>query len=122
EFLHEVDDTCPRISTDRVRLKQVLLNLLSNAVKFTQKGTVSLIVSCGTESVRFVVSDTGIGIRTNDLEAIWDDFRQVDQSRTREFGGTGLGLSIVRKLLERMGGRVDVRSRYGEGTTFIVTL
>ena len=60
--------------------------------------------------------------RRRDLQAIWEDFRQVDQSRTREFGGTGLGLSITRKLLERLGGSVTVQSRYGEGSTFSVYL
>jgi len=68
------------------------------------------------------VIDTGIGIRASDLQAIWDDFRQVDQSRTREFGGTGLGLSITRKLLERLGGSVTVQSTYGEGSKFSVYL
>jgi signal transduction histidine kinase len=72
--------------------------------------------------VRIDVIDTGIGIRASDLQAIWEDFRQVDQSRTREFGGTGLGLSITRKLLDRLGGSVDVRSTYGEGSTFSVYL
>jgi signal transduction histidine kinase len=72
--------------------------------------------------VRIDVVDTGIGIRQSDLQAIWEDFRQVDQSRTREFGGTGLGLSITRKLLERLGGAVTVQSNYGEGSTFAVYL
>ena len=72
--------------------------------------------------MRIDVIDTGIGIRASDLQAIWEDFRQVDQSRTREFGGTGLGLSITRKLLDRLGGSVDVRSTYGEGSTFSVYL
>jgi signal transduction histidine kinase len=66
--------------------------------------------------------DTGIGIREKDLQAIWEDFRQVDQSRTREYGGTGLGLSITRKLLDRLGGTVSVRSKYGEGSVFSVLL
>ena len=68
------------------------------------------------------VVDTGIGIRQADLQAIWEDFRQVDQSRTREFGGTGLGLSITRKLLERLGGSVAVQSDYGNGSAFSVYL
>ena len=72
--------------------------------------------------MRIDVIDTGISIRASDLQAIWEDFRQVDQSRTREFGGTGLGLSITRKLLDRLGGSVDVRSTYGEGSTFSVYL
>jgi signal transduction histidine kinase len=72
--------------------------------------------------VRIAVSDSGIGIRSEHLDAIWEDFRQIDQSRTREFGGTGLGLSITRKLLERLGGNVHVESSFGVGTTFTVWL
>jgi len=72
--------------------------------------------------VRIAVSDSGIGIKSEHLDAIWEDFRQIDQSRTREFGGTGLGLSITRKLLERLGGNVQVESSYGVGTTFTVWL
>src|SRR5437667_9132284 len=79
-------------------------------------------VSKDEEDLRFDVRDTGIGIRQGDLQAIWEDFRQVDQSRTREFGGTGLGLSITRKLLDRLGGSVTVQSSYGEGRTFSVYL
>jgi signal transduction histidine kinase len=72
--------------------------------------------------VQIDVVDTGIGIRPDDLQAIWEDFRQVDQSRTREFGGTGLGLSITRKLLDRLGGSITVKSVYGAGSTFSVLL
>ncbi|HSQ28591.1 MAG TPA: ATP-binding protein [Gemmatimonadaceae bacterium] len=122
EFEIDVDPDCPAIYTDRTKIKQVLLNLLSNAVKFTTKGHVSVETRCAPDGVRIDVVDTGIGIRQSDLEAIWEDFRQVDQSRTREFGGTGLGLSITRKLLERLGGKVIVRSTYGEGSTFSVFL
>ncbi len=100
----------------------MLLNLLSNAVKFTNKGRVTVAANCAPGGVRIDVIDTGIGIRQSDLQAIWEDFRQVDQSRTREFGGTGLGLSITRKLLERLGGSVTVQSSYGEGSTFSVFL
>ena len=122
EFEIDVDPDCPAIYTDRTKIKQVLLNLLSNAVKFTTKGRVSVETRCAADGVRIDVVDTGIGIRQSDLEAIWEDFRQVDQSRTREFGGTGLGLSITRKLLERLGGKVIVKSTYGEGSTFSVYL
>ena len=122
DFVIDVAPDCPVIYTDRTKIKQVLLNLLSNAVKFTNHGSVSVEAQCASGGVRIDVIDTGIGIRAGDLQAIWEDFRQVDQSRTREFGGTGLGLSITRKLLERLGGSVTVQSRYGEGSTFSVYL
>ena len=122
EFVLDVDPDCPAIYSDRTKIKQVLLNLLSNAVKFTTKGRVTVETRCAADGIQIDVVDTGIGIRASDLEAIWEDFRQVDQSRTREFGGTGLGLSITRKLLERLGGSVVVKSKYGEGSTFSVFL
>jgi len=122
DFVIDVSGDCPVIHTDRTKVKQVLLNLLSNAVKFTNRGRVSVEARCAPGGVRIDVVDTGIGIRQSDLQAIWEDFRQVDQSRTREFGGTGLGLSITRKLLERLGGSVTVHSTYGEGSTFSVYL
>ena len=74
------------------------------------------------DRVCIAVSDSGIGIRSEHLAAIWEDFRQIDQSRTREFGGTGLGLSITRKLVEALGGSIAVESEYGSGSTFSVTL
>ena len=118
-----VSDDCPVITSDRTKIKQILLNLVSNAVKFTHEGAVTIAVECAVEGgVCIRVADTGIGIRREDLEAIWEDFRQVDQSRTREHGGTGLGLSITRKLLDRLGGRASVESVYGKGTTFTVWL
>jgi len=122
DFIVDVPPDAPTMLTDRTKVKQILLNLLSNAVKFTHKGSVTVRVVPQGELVRFDVADTGIGIRESDLEAIWEDFRQVDQSRTREFGGTGLGLSITKKLIAALGGRASVTSTYGEGSTFSVTL
>jgi PAS domain S-box-containing protein len=122
DFSMDVAPDCPVIYSDRTKIKQILLNLLSNAVKFTSQGGVSIAARCTETGVRIEVVDSGIGIRPNDLQAIWEDFRQVDQSRTREFGGTGLGLSITRKLLERLGGSVTVQSQYGSGSTFSVHL
>jgi PAS domain S-box-containing protein len=118
-----IDELAP-IRTDRTKLKQVLLNLVSNAVKFTQEGSVTVTVGRGQvdSGIRVIVADTGIGIKSEDLRAIFEDFRQIDQSHTREHGGTGLGLSITRKLLTLLGGSIDVASEYGVGTTFTIEL
>ena len=110
------------LHTDRTKVKQILLNLLSNAVKFTHQGGIWVTISRDEEDLRFDVRDTGIGIRPSDLDSIWEDFRQVDQSRTREFGGTGLGLSITRKLVDALGGHVFAESVFGKGSTFTVIL
>jgi PAS domain S-box-containing protein len=124
DYFADVQSGLGPIRTDRTKLKQVLLNLLSNAIKFTQQGSVALRATAAPagEGVRIVVEDTGIGIREEHLKAIFDDFRQLDQSHTREHGGTGLGLSITRKLLTLLGGRIEVHSRFGEGTRFTVDL
>ncbi|MFL5564930.1 MAG: ATP-binding protein [Gemmatimonadaceae bacterium] len=110
------------LHTDRTKVKQIFLNLLSNAVKFTHHGGIWVTVSRDEEDLRFDVRDTGIGIRSGDLESIWEDVRQVDHSRTREFGGTGLGLSITRKLVDALGGHVFAESTFGKGSTFTVVL
>ena len=122
EATYQVAEPGLTVYTDRTKLKQILLNLLSNAVKFTHVGWVRLTATRSAEFVAIAVSDSGIGIKSEHLDAIWEDFRQIDQSRTREFGGTGHGLSITRKLLERLGGGVEVSSSYGVGTTFTVKL
>jgi PAS domain S-box-containing protein len=110
------------METDRTKVRQIILNLISNAVKFTARGSVSIAARTHASEVRIAVSDTGIGIRPQDLEVIFEEFRQVDQSRTREYGGTGLGLSITRKLIALLGGDIAVASQYGRGSTFTVIL
>jgi PAS domain S-box-containing protein len=112
----------PPLRTDRTKIKQVLLNLVSNAIKFTHEGTVSVTSEPSPTGIRIVVQDTGIGIKPEHVGAIFDDFRQLDQSHTREFGGTGLGLSITRKLLTLLGGTIAVESTYGVGSRFTVEL
>lgn len=120
----EVDAEVPPIVTDETRLRQVLLNLLSNAVKFTDSGSVILEVSADpvVERVRMSVVDTGIGIGEDQLESIFEEFTQADQSPTRSRGGAGLGLAISRKLVEAMGGTLEVRSVVGQGSEFRVQI
>jgi two-component system sensor histidine kinase RpfC len=107
-------------------LEEILLNLLGNAVKFTEKGYVTLAVHPTTENnrtlIRFIVSDTGIGIAPQALGKIFESFTQADETIINRFGGTGLGLSICRQLIEAMGGRIDVDSREGQGSSFWFTL
>ncbi|MDI9633427.1 MAG: ATP-binding protein [Methanolinea sp.] len=118
----EVAPDVGEVVGDRRRVEQVLLNLLSNAVKFTESGHVR--VRCTREGpfVHVAVSDTGIGIRPEDLEEIFKPFSQVDTGLTRQYGGTGLGLSISKRLVEMMGGTIRVESEPGKGSTFSFTI
>jgi signal transduction histidine kinase len=111
-----------RGETDARKLRQILLNLLSNATKFTDRGGVRLQMAEREDQIVFSVRDTGIGIPPERLAQIWEPFWQVEQSQTRTAGGTGLGLSVVRRLTDLLGGRVDVTSTPGEGSTFTVWL
>ena len=119
-----VEQGLPWIVTDRSMLTQVLVNLLSNAVKFTPEGGQIAVRASrrGDDGVAIEVSDTGIGIDDAQLEAIFEQFKQSDGSLERSFGGVGLGLAMVRRLTRVMGGRVEVRSEPGKGSTFTVSL
>jgi signal transduction histidine kinase len=124
DFRMRLADGLPTMTTDRTKVKQILLNLLSNAVKFTSEGMVELRVGADEERATVVaeVEDTGIGIEPEALGTIFDDFRQVDESPTRRFGGTGLGLAITRRLVDLLGGSLGVESEPDEGSTFTVEL
>ncbi|GJD54651.1 Autoinducer 2 sensor kinase/phosphatase LuxQ [Methylobacterium dankookense] len=108
--------------TDVTKLRQCLINLLSNAAKFTEDGRIDLAVTRADGTLRFAVSDTGIGMSPEQLERLFERFTQADASTTRRFGGTGLGLSITRAFAEMLGGRVTVDSQEGQGTTFALEL
>jgi PAS domain S-box-containing protein len=113
------------VTTDAVRLRQILLNLVGNALKFTERGFIEVrIETDGNDPApaRIVVEDTGIGIPEDRLEAIFDAFEQAESSTTRKYGGTGLGLPISRALCELLGFALSVRSQFGVGTAFTVDL
>jgi two-component system, sensor histidine kinase and response regulator len=124
ELTLDLDREVPaRVIGDPDRLRQVLTNLLGNAIKFTIKGEVVLKIESSSLSdfeslIRFAVIDTGIGIRSDKMEAIFDPFVQGDGSTTRRFGGTGLGLTISSQLVELMGGQIRVSSALGVGSSF----
>jgi CheY-like chemotaxis protein/anti-sigma regulatory factor (Ser/Thr protein kinase) len=107
---------------DPARLSQVLLNLISNAVKFTDRGSIVLSLTRPGDSLVIAVTDSGIGIAPDQLDAIFDRFVQADSSTTRRYGGSGLGLAITRELVELMGGEITVSSWPGAGSTFHVIL
>ncbi len=126
---YDCDNTLPcRYNGDEGRIKQILINILNNAIKFTKEGYVRASVSgepCENgeeELLTFCVEDTGCGIQKEDLEKIFEDFRQVDARRNRSVEGTGLGLAIVKHLVELMGGSIHVDSTYGEGTVVTITI
>ena len=121
EIASDVDERLPeRVIGDATRLRQVLLNLAGNAIKFTETGGVGVIVEAGAGSgeIVFEVRDTGIGIAPEQQARIFHEFEQADGGSARKFGGTGLGLAISRRIVERMGGRIEVESTPGEGSTF----
>ena len=112
---------------DEVRIKQILMNILNNAIKYTKEGSISLSVECeaqedGVYNIIYTVSDTGMGIKKEDIPYLFTAFKRVDESNTKHIEGTGLGLSIVKQFLDLMGGKVTVNSVYTKGSTFIVEI
>ncbi|MGA8170424.1 MAG: ATP-binding protein [Methylocystis sp.] len=124
EIASFVAEECPRrVVGDAARLRQVLINLAGNAVNFTETGGVGVRVGAGGVGVlRFEVEDTGPGIPSAAREAIFEEFEQGDASATRRHGGTGLGLAISRRLVEQMGGKLEIAATSTRGTTFAFTL
>lgn len=120
----DIDEGVPAIYSDAGRIQQVLYNLLSNAVKFTpDRGVVELVLSRPDgDRVEIAVRDTGIGIPPDELENVFEKFRQLDDSMTKEFSGTGLGLAISKELVDMLGGSIRVTSELDKGSTFTVTL
>jgi PAS domain S-box-containing protein len=111
-----------QIHSDRRRVEQIILNLLNNAIKFTDHGGITLTVERRERELQLHVADTGIGIRPEDLESLFQPFRQIDAGLERQHEGTGLGLAICRRLSELLGGSIHVQSTWGSGSVFSLTL
>ena len=125
EIALEVDtpEGLPTLRADRAKLRRVLVNLVSNALKFTPRGgRVSLSAATEDGAVRVSVADTGVGIPEEDLRDIFDKYAQARSRATRSEKGTGLGLYITRQLVELHGGRIEVSSEVGKGSTFSFTI
>ena len=125
KFILDIDENLPeRLYGDDIRIKQVLNNLLSNAFKYTEKGVVGLSLSCERdgEAIWMIirVSDTGIGIKSENLDNLFSDYTTVSENFNREIEGTGLGLSITKRIAEMMKGSISVESEYGKGSVFTV--
>ena len=125
----EYDMSLPcQLHGDDGRIKQILINIMNNAVKFTKKGFVKLSVEGApsdkknTVNLILKVQDTGVGIKAENLQKIFEDFKQIDSKKNRGVEGTGLGLAITKRLVELMKGKIEVSSVYGEGSTFTVTI
>ena len=119
----EDSDREVEIYADSTRIKQVMINLVNNAIKFTRnEGSVTLRVEAQTARMLFEVRDTGIGIAADQLEYVFDEFRQADESTARSYGGTGLGLAIAREIVLAHHGTITAQSEPGQGSTFTVRL
>jgi two-component system, sensor histidine kinase and response regulator len=126
ELIVDIDDIPVLARGDPGRLRQIIMNLVGNAIKFTHEGHIVLnathTVDDGRALLRIEVRDTGIGVAADRIDRLFKAFSQVDSSTTRHYGGSGLGLSIVKRLVELMGGTVDVSSELGQGSTFSVMI
>ena len=122
ELRMDISDDVQSIVSDQRRLEQVILNLLNNALKFTEKGHV--LVSCRLQGDNYLlsVSDTGIGMKPEEIPNLFQPFHQIDSGLTRKREGTGLGLSICRKIIDIMGGSITVESTWGQGSSFVVSI
>ncbi len=129
-FNLDVDRNIPMIlSGDEIRIKQIITNILSNAVKYTKEGSITFKAGFerseeASDSIRLLisVSDTGIGIKAEDLKRLFVAFERIEETRNRSIEGTGLGMSIAQRLLAMMGSRMEVESEYGKGSTFSFTI
>jgi signal transduction histidine kinase/HAMP domain-containing protein len=121
-LIRDVTPNIPPLKTDRDKLKQILLNLLSNAAKFTEHGEIRVSARQDNGTLKLAVSDTGIGMKKEALDHIFEEFSQAEKTTASKYGGTGLGLAIVKKFTNLMGGDIAVASEVGKGSTFTITI
>ena len=126
-YVKVAPNTPSRLVGDELRVKQIITNLLTNAVKYTEKGSVTLSVSCRKTSEETImldvsVEDTGVGVREENIHKLFHAFDRIDAERTRKIEGTGLGINITQRLLKLMGSTLEVKSTFGEGSTFYFAL
>ncbi|MBE2222808.1 MAG: hypothetical protein IAF02_14780 [Anaerolineae bacterium] len=121
-LIRDYPEEWPTVNVDQMRIKQALINLLGNAAKYTEEGYIALRVMPTDEKLIISVEDSGIGIPPEYHQAIFEEFRQVDETAARKRIGTGLGLPITKHLIERHGGSLSIQSAIGEGSTFTITL
>ncbi len=125
EYKLKVSEDIPSVMLgDEIRVRQIMLNIINNAIKYTHEGSVSVDVSYdrGTQMMWFIVTDTGIGIKNEDLGKLFGSFQRLEEEKNRDIEGTGLGLNITMQLVRLMDGTIGVNSKYGEGTTFTVQI
>ncbi len=120
QLLIDCDDEEAIIETDAAKLRQAVTNMLSNALKFTRNGTVTLTVRCASDTLAIAVRDTGIGIRRENLERLFQNFGEEEGATSSKYGGTGLGLALSQKICRLMGGDIAVESTLGKGSCFTI--
>lgn len=122
DFQLNLESNLPKVKFDSDRITQVLTNIVCNSMKFTEEGSIEISTSRGENHIRVSVSDTGCGIRKEDLPRVFREFEQIERLKHRKVGGTGLGLTISKKIIEQHRGRICVESEYGKGTIFYFIL
>ena len=122
KIITKIDKEIGEIYTDRAKFRQILLNLVSNAIKFTEKGSITIQARVDDDDLVVDIIDTGMGIKEESLRRLFQEFEQVGDALTSQQEGTGLGLSISKQLANILGGIISVKSTYGKGSTFTVTL
>ena len=122
EFSLHLADGLPKAAFDRDKIAQVLTNLINNAIKFTDDGSVTITTEKSESGIQASVKDTGIGIKEEDMNKLFESFSQIVTEKGRKTGGTGLGLAISRKIIEHHGGKIWTESEYGKGSTFLFVL